>query len=52
MTNKQTPTDINECEDPLKLFKESDVILKKEPDIIQARFEHGYPLNSHTKCKT
>jgi hypothetical protein len=37
--------------DSLKLLEESDIIFEKEPYVIEAGFQHGYPLNSHAKCK-
>ena len=37
---------------PLELLEEPDVVLKKQPNVIEAGFQHGHALDSHAECET
>ena len=36
----------------LEAMQEADIVIKKQPHISDAVFEHRYPLNTHTESKT
>ena len=37
---------------PLELLEEPDVVFEKQPNVIEAGFQHGYALDSHAECET
>ena len=37
---------------PSELLEEPDVVFKKQPNVIEAGFQHGYALDTHAECET